>query len=775
VFPQAGYASDGVQCLGCPSQTTCDASGAAACQGECDLGTRGTCASGWVRCEQACPVSGADPNAVALRAPYLLSPPGASCAPYFDCGLGYYFALQLEGGPSCAPCDANMLPDGAVWVTPGLSFNDPLSCQWECDRGVTTGPSCAALARERPMNEAGFYGPDATTQTSCGPGRTSEAGTALADEDCLACPALPAVFGEWTVFGVRASLCQWHCSVGTQRGPACVGALQCGEPGRLPSDGGCATAAIPWQPAGYAKTGVEGFDWTPPAPVVPAPPSATMRRLLAHGPAGVNATGRRLLQTMTTLASKAPFLMQGLLIDTATDPRSTVLAVTMQWGVSYRNWVVDSATKAWVLAPAALCSLTTGVLGGQPYAFGAMCNRSLLVWVGLQAANDGSGVLIGQPQPGWADGFRTQALFGSELYVAFSARTGTLFVLDRWNCLLREVHIPAVGAYTTRAYTVYGLTAKFLIAGNPQPRCYGAGSLSAPRAFFAGDAGAGEAWLFVDDAGVRQLTPETREVGLSVPATEFPAGLTPAGVTWAEPQNGAATGVWVAWGTTVRAYRAAAEPCPTGWTSLAGGACTVGCPWASTGGTFNYVRADGACTRCLDQGALGCGLGQRFVLCNATAASWCEACPALPAGVVYTMAGSCDGLARLPPCVAGAYLTGWYCRPCPVYTATQLGGAVRVEQCKCLAGFRRVDGECRSQTLYTYPAGGLCAAQACPLPRNGTLLSAATCAWACAVGTYRLTTAGFADACQPCQGLPAGARYFTTAGDDDAPLSCEFA
>ena len=767
---QAGWASDGVQCLACPKQATCDASGAVACQGECDLGRRGTCATGWVRCDQTCPVNGTDPNAVVLRAPFLLSPPGASCAPYFDCAVGYYLRLQLQGGPSCWPCNVTTLPNRAVWVTPGLMFNDPLSCLRECDRGVSAGPSCAPLARPRPANDAGFYGIDETAQTACGAGRTSEAGTALVDGDCQPCPALPALFGEWTLVGITASLCQWHCTVGAQRGPACVGALSCGDAGRLPSGGVCVTAALPWQPAGYAKAGVVGSDWTPPA----VGASAMRRRLLAAN--GTN-HDRRLLQMSTlALASTAPFVAQGVLVDTAHDPRSMLRAVTKQWGVSGRAWLVDSGTSVWTPAPAALCSVTIGPVGGQQFAFGAVCNRSLLVWVGLQAgSNNGSGVLIGQPQTGWADGFRTQALFGGELYVAFSAQTGTLFVLDRWNCLVREVHIPAVGAYTTRAYTVYGLTAKFLIAGNPQPRCYGAGSLSNPRAFFVGDTSAGEAWLFVDDGGIRQLTPATREVGLAVPVSKFPAGLTPAGVTWIGAQDGPPMAVQVAWGSVGQAYRAAAVACPTGWTSLAGGACTLECPQASTGGTFNYVGADGVCRRCLDQGALRCGLGQRFMLCNAWTDSSCVPCPALPGGSTYTVSGSCDGTALLPPCKAGSYLAGWYCTRCPLYTATQLAGGVRVEQCKCLTGFTRVGGVCQAQTLYVYPPSALCAAGACPVPRNGTLLSGASCAWACAVGTYRVTGAGFLDACQPCQGLPAGARGFTTAGDDDAPLSCEFA
>ncbi len=774
-----------------------------ACRGECDVGTSPTCVSGWVGCQRACPVTAPDPNAVGLRAPFLLSPPNASCAPYFDCAAGYYLGLGLQEGPSCRACNGSR-PALSVWATPGLSFNDPLSCLWECDPGVSQGPDCIELDRARPNNEAGSYGADPDSQTSCGPGRTSLPGAALVEGDCLACPALP-VRGAWILGGAwelsrSASLCQWRCMSGRQRGPACVDELACTVEGRVvdAASGACVTVPFPWQRAGYARTGVVGSAWSPAVSSTPAP-AVMRRRLLAFKADAVSSPpahaamrrrllaqprepGRRLL-AYETLAVSAPFPSIGELAGTALDPISGLVALTQQWGVSGRAWVVTTARR-WTQAPAALCSVTTATIGAKWYALGAVCNRSLLVWVelppatgGLQpaapAAVSGSGVLIGQAQPGWADGFRAEARFGAELYVAFAPGTQTLFVLDRWNCLLREVYIPAVGSPTTRAYTVHGLTSKLLIAGDPQPRCYGDGSLSNPRGLFLGDGGAGEAWLFVDDGGVWQLTASTREVGLAVPASAFPAGLLPAGITWAGASD--PYGVQVAWGASGQTFRAAEVACPPGLTSLGGAGCTQACPWATTGGGYNYVDpATGLCTGCLGQGRLGCGLGQRFVQCNQSAPSWCDACPPAAAGAAYTQAGSCEGVARLPPCAAGAYLRGWYCVPCPSFASTLRAGAVRVEQCKCYTGFRRVDGACQARTLYAYPASGLCAAGACPVPANGTLLDARSCEWECAAGTYRVTGAGFWDACQPCLGLPAGRKGFTTPGDDDAPLSCEF-
>jgi hypothetical protein len=78
-----------------------------------------------------------------------------------------------------------------------------------------------------------------------------------------------------------------------------------------------------------------------------------------------------------------------------------------------------------------MCSGVLGSWNGKAFMFGALCNQSFLVYLDLSVSNSKMGVLIGNSTRGWRDGFRTQALFQDELYVAWGG-PGRLFVLDRY-------------------------------------------------------------------------------------------------------------------------------------------------------------------------------------------------------------------------------------------------------------------------------------------------------------------------------------------------------
>jgi hypothetical protein len=187
----------------------------------------------------------------------------------------------------------------------------------------------------------------------------------------------------------------------------------------------------------------------------------------------------------------------------------------------------------------------------------------------------------------------------------------------------------------------------------------------------------------VDDGGLWQLAPRTREVRRAVPL-EPPVARA---VAWAGAASGFEVRVGLAGGGGLR-FEAASAACEPGSTSVPGGACTLPCARG-----LNYVDpAGGACVPC---GAPACAVGELAVACGASAPARCEPCPPAPAGSVYTVPGECGPgtLRPAPPCAPGWYgVGGAYCELCPPFSATLLAGAVRAEQCKCWPGFRRGPG-----------------------------------------------------------------------------------
>ena len=608
----------------------------------------------------------------------------------------------------CEPCTETRPTGGTLdrWVTEGLSVGDASSCLWECKRELAAwqGSTCSLLSgREQrgSWNQAGSWASRLGSGT-CKVGFTSEAETAMLQGECLVCPPLDT--GVQRLKTVTDQ-CEWEC---TQYGAARMGGRcllprsDCLTTGVSELGGACMVTSYPWNRPGYTKTG-----W------------------------GVPAVSQ---YSGSVLASEP------------------VAPVSLHHGVNNRHTLVLSGGLTRTI-PGSMCSGVLGSWNGRAYVFGALCNQSFLVYLDLSAANSRMGVLIGSSARGWRDGFRTQALFEDELYVA-SGGDGRLFVLDRWNCLLREVVVwDEPGKYRNRVFTVWGVTSEL------GPRCFGTGALAWPRRFWdlPGD------WLaFADEDGLWQFNTETRELARMV--RESDGAFEADDLVFLEVSVDALTlGLWFAGGIkwTVTAGQ---EACGPDWTSLAGGGCSVECRQSNG----EYVDpSTGACTAC---SSLACGVGRREVACTGDHDAYCEACPSVQ-GLAYTQAGSCEGTTRrpVPPCTAGWYAasSGLYCNLCPDFTETRLAGATRAEQCRCLDGLVRRAGACVGERLYDFEESRVCAAS-CALPAHSRLVRPETCAWECDTGYYRDTLVGFADQCRPCR--LAGA---TTRGDDDQPWSCE--
>lgn len=757
-----GYSSDGQYCVECPRGYTCDRVGRAVCRGQCPAWTRSECVSefglGYARCpaEAACDRSiNFGETRVPWRGSFELADE-SNCVTFFLCSPGHYKNFSSGGSVSCDACNQTLLPVGAEWVTEGLSLEDDASCLWDCRERThalsASGLGCAAKPGQRGTtlraNEAGYWRGELSGEV-CGMGLTSQAGAAIAPEECLQCqPLVPDVM-RWRD---KTDQCEFECLIptDTRRGSQCVPERRdCAEPGLVLDGTACTAQAYPWNRPGKQRTG------------------------------GVVVARRAVVSTGGV---QAPY------------PRME----TVGFGIKNRHSVIPAPGASPVRVEGQLCSSTTGTVNGHAYVFGAVCNTSFLVYLNLSNPGMGLRVLIGSGQRGWRDGFKTQALFESELYVAGTGN-GTLFVLDTWNCLLREVVVwDRPGSYLTRTHTLWGNTDK-LTLDPPESKCYGPGSLAWPRRIWP----LRGAWLaFADEDGLWQVHTGTREVLETVKEEDVPGGFeADALLALALPdeftleltfEDGA-----------LLALEAAQEPCPDGLTSLAGGACTVECRWRDQAGApVQYVdQATGLCRPCARP---ACGRGEELVVCSARTdgycrrcALWadpacgsgclsgssevCTSCSRLPgagscaclsrAGAVYSQAGTCDEtvLRPLPPCTPGWYLAGESCVACPAYTATVFSGATRLEQCKCVEGMSRRGGECVGEDLYEFESSCL-GSEACSVPRNAAVRAngGAACAWLCNAGYYRDTRAGFLDQCRPC--LVGQAR---TAGDDDEPWSCE--
>ena len=718
-----GYGSDGQYCTECPRGYTCDRVGRPVCRGQCGPEYRSECVSelglDYARCRTKCTLS--PETRKPWRGSFLLAD-DANCATYFLCTPGYYRNFSTGGTLTCEPCLASMLPDGAQWATDGLSVEDDASCLWECGPERYTPSSDGLTCEPKPgrgpqylRNQAGSWR-SASGGGVCGIGKTSQEGTAIAPEECLSCePLVPDVM-RWRD---RTDQCEFECvrSSDTKRGSRCVPERRaCSGEGLVLQGPTCVPQTFPWNQAGYRKLA----GWT-------APVDRTFQQ------------------------SSVPVYP---------------LVTSQQYGIKNRHKVKPYAWAAERAIEGALCSHTTGWVGGHHYLFGALCNQSFLVYLNLSSTARGLGVLIGNGTRGWRDGFRTQALFESELYVAGTG-DGKLFVLDRWNCLLREVVVwDRPGSYLTRVYTLWGNTEKLALAV-PEAKCYGTGSLAWPRRFWPLWYG----WLaFGDEDGLWQFHTETHEL-LSIVKEEV--GSFEVDRLLVVSMTSVHAVLLVFRDGVVWEMRANQEPCPLDTTSLAGGACTVECRWLDTANRpSQYVDlATGLCRPCT---APVCGKGEVLQACTPTADALCRACAAVP-NETYAIAGTCDAGARkpTPPCRPGWYLAGGglYCEACPAFTATRFPGATRPEQCKCVDGMVRQAGlGCVADGLFERFDRTVCVAGTCRLPRNARarLDDAEPCGWTCNAGFYRDTLAGFLDKCRVC--LTGLGR---TSGDNDEPWSCE--
>ncbi len=257
-----GYGSDGQYCTECPRGYTCDRVGQPVCRGQCGPLIRSECVSefglDYARCEARCArlTDTRDP----WRGSFVLAD-DENCATYFLCTPGYFKNFTASGSVDCDACDNLLLPAGAQWVTAGLSVEDDASCLWEC-RPDQYRPTASGLACEsKPgrtggytLNQAGWWA-GRSGGGVCGMGRTSQEGTAIAPEECLACQPLVGDVMRWRD---RTDQCEFECvrPTDTRMGSRCVPERRaCSGEGVVLSGQTCVPQTFPWNRPGYRKTG----------------------------------------------------------------------------------------------------------------------------------------------------------------------------------------------------------------------------------------------------------------------------------------------------------------------------------------------------------------------------------------------------------------------------------------------------------------------------------------------------------------------------------------
>ena len=773
-----GYSSDGLYCYECPGGKTCSRDGAVQCQGVVQLGLEPGCFGEYAQPTGAlCPYS-TDPARVVTRSTFLR--PNGNCAPYFSCAPGYFKHFGSTGLVTCDTCNNNAKPTYYAWFSSGLSFNDPFSCLYECAASPSWpdgGCTGVDLTRYVPRNLAGFYDDGSGAMKACPGGWTSQPGLATAATDCVQCYAPERTLGD--------QCHDWTCPFGQlQRGGRCFDPAECplSMVGYTKVLGACVSTGLPWQPAGYQKT--------------QAAAGATPDVVVTRRDSGA-VSGDTVSATVQTASNQ------------------TLVFYSTPYGQSRRHWLEVNASVR-VQLPGRVCSAAAIVCQARQYVVVAFCNASFLSFVDLALASPSPRVLIGSNAPGYLEGFKRDALFERELYVASEAGGGSLFVADTMNCALRVVTIPNLpGEFVVRSYLVYGYTA-VVCSTVPTAILY-------PGRLFPV---LGQTYfLFSATGGLYQLDAGTRSVVQIVASAKAPAWMPDLSLLRSVTLAANTSMLTLGFDSTAAVLTPVLQRCDVGSTSVTGGACTKPCSTSE-----NYVDpASGECRPCFTRDCLP---GEEKVLCTPSSPQTCKACLALEPEQgryprIYNLPDSCalSNTLYTAPCPVGFYLSATQvrgsliCARCPVFSSTSSDGSTSIDQCRCYEGaMKSTGGTCVVKQLYplptlsncpfaTYPRGafercsscrldpfpfcnlgryplsnGSC--EACQVPekavpaRAGRAVNAPrSCGFACLPGYFPLSNTSYLTQCQPCTNAPnvsgSGAEFFPiTNGQQDSPSGC---
>ena len=775
-----GYSSDGLYCHECPSGVTCNRVGEMLCQGEVDVGKEPYCNGEYAQpTGNICNISH-NPTQIVTHSTFLR--PNGTCAPYFRCIPGYYKQFTSTGRAVCEPCDPSGMTGNFGWFSGGLSANDPGSCFLECTkRTIWPDGQCVGvdMISYVPGNAFGFYD-DGRVISRCPPRSTSQANVAVSAADCAPCFAPDGTLGD--------PCDAWTCQTGfTKIGGTCI------DPGRCPFPevgytklfGLCVPTTLPWQKPGYKKS----------QPSVQTPLTVTITR---------SNTASATNDTVSFVAKD-------------TEGINTLVFYSTPYGKSKRHWVEKNNVFLAQL-PGRVCSASPFEAKARQYVAMSFCNTSFIAFLDLNITTPVPRVLIGSDTMGYAEGFKDQALFQRVLYLAWETGRNSLYVSDTLNCALREVSVPTFpGDFVTRSYLVHGVVAP-ICSTVPSAILYPGRLFPVLNQTY---------FLFPASDGLYQLDSFSRSVARVLASSYTPVWMPDLSQLLSLEVTTNASEMTLSFAQVKAILSPRQERCPIGFTSMAGGDCTIPCSTST-----NYVEPlSGECKACRTR---DCSVGERLVQCTQSSPQTCEPCPALEAlegryARIYNLPGSCalSNTLYTAPCPVGFYLSATpvrgfqICASCPMFSNTSSDGSTSIDQCRCYDGAMKVaGGACVVKQIYPLPTLSKCpfgryargalercsscrldpfpscdfgryplsngSCEACQVPQNAVPLRAgravnapSSCGFACLPGYYPLSNTSYLTQCKPCTNAPnvsgSEAEYYpVTNGQQDSPSGCSW-
>lgn len=473
---------------------------------------------------------------------------------------------------------------------------------------INNQTSCITqIKRTKTSNNEGFYSSD---NRACPSNTVSEQFYATIRDECFLCPVRPSN----TFVVPNTPRCEWTCMPGYfPLGAKCepeINRLDCNGPGLIFTSNGCIMAPIPWQSA--------GFGYSEMLSITIIPTRIDFRQVLNLG--------------YTSMVDYSSY--------------------------SHNVITANSLNKR---VQGVICSLTWT----PSYVYLVFCNTSMIFFWDTTQIKPTS--LIGNMTRGYQEGFKNQALFENELYIAaVSSDPNRMIVMDTWNCVVREVVLGPNGPadFRTRSFLLFGTVY------NKKAFCI---DLITPQWLFPLY---GDLVAFINDHKIIcQIHTKRRMykcmINYNFMQTNF---------TYMSSPNSSTLVLYYTHQTVE--IRSTFIACPNDYTSYEGSSCSIYAPY-NAGNFGGFYLIDGIPYKCVEP---ACPLGSYPGICSRNAPANCFQC-IIDNPHNYTIkirsAGACS-YDIVHPCPMNMYSDNdGYCQSCPTLMYTLAPYRTSIWDCVC--------------------------------------------------------------------------------------------